>query len=350
MTLKDLIVQRIRATGPMRMSDYMAECLMHPQHGYYSTRDPFGVAGDFTTAPEMTQMFGELLGLSLAQAWMDQGSPSQIALVEAGPGRGTLMADLLRATRAAPGFHDALEVHLVESSPALRSKQEELLGDVTWHDSVKTLPDLPIFFVANEFFDALPVRQFIREGDTWRERLVGETNGLLVYGLGAAVAQPSLDHRLADTENGQLVEVNETMGPIVAEIGRRIARYGGAALVIDYGDWRSLGDTLQGLKDHQEADPLDDPGNTDLTTHVDFEALCLAAPCRYSKVTPQGVFLERLGITQRAQILAKQMEPVQIEAHIAAHRRLTHPDEMGNLFKVVGLYPEGATPPPGLDE
>jgi SAM-dependent MidA family methyltransferase len=260
------------------------------------------------------------------------------------------MADLLRATRTAPGFHDALEVHLVESSPALRAKQEELLGDVTWHDSVKTLPELPTFFVANEFFDALPVRQFIREGDVWRERLVGEANGQLVYGLGAAVAQPSLDQRLADTENGQLVEVNEAMAPIVAEIGRRIAQHGGAALVIDYGDWRSLGDTLQGLKDHQEVDPLDDPGNTDLTTHVDFEALCLAAPCCYSKVTPQGVFLERLGITQRAQILAKHMEPVQIEAHIAAHRRLTHPHEMGNLFKVVGLYPEGATPPPGLEE
>ncbi|MDC0738244.1 SAM-dependent methyltransferase [Cognatishimia sp. SS12] len=349
MTLKDQLIDRIRTVGPIRISDFMAECLMHPQLGYYATRDPFGAQGDFTTAPEMTQMFGELLGLSLAQAWADQGSPERFALAEAGPGRGTLMADLLRATRRVPGFHDALELHLIEASPALRRKQRELLGEATWHDSVDTLPDLPLFFVANEFFDALPIRQFIRDGAGWRERLVGFENAALCYGLGAVADQPALAHRLDDTEDGDLVEVCEAAAPIVASIGARIERFGGAALIVDYGDWRSLGDTLQALKSHKEVDALDLPGDADLTAHVDFEALCAAAPCAYSRVTPQGVFLERLGITQRAQTLANLMEPVQIEQHIAAHRRLTHPEEMGNLFKVVALYPSGAHPPAGVE-
>lgn len=349
MSLKDVLIERIRATGPMRVADYMGECLMHPQFGYYATRDPFGTKGDFTTAPEMTQMFGELLGLSLAQAWMDQGAPSSFVLAEIGPGRGTLMADLLRATNKVPGFHDALELHLVEASPALRRKQRELLGEATWHDSVADLPAGPLFLVANEFFDALPVRQFIREGDLWRERLVGFENAQLCFGLGAATDQPMLRHRLEDTEDGQLVEICEAAHPIVHEIGTRIKRHGGAALIIDYGDWRSLGDTLQAVKDHKEVDELDVPGECDLTAHVDFEMLCAATPSQFSRVTPQGVFLERLGITTRAQVLAQQMEPVQIEQHVAAHRRLTHPEEMGNLFKVVALYPAGESPPPGVD-
>lgn len=349
MSLKDILIERIRTIGPMRVSDYMSECLLHPQYGYYTTRDPLGAKGDFTTAPEMTQMFGELLGLSLAQAWMDQGAPSPFILAEVGPGRGTLMSDLLRATRQAPGFHDAMELHLVEASPTLRAKQRELLGDAKWHDHVSTLPDGPLFLIANEFFDALPVRQFIREGDLWRERLVGFENAQMCYGLGAAVDQPMLRHRLEDTEDGHLVEICEATPPIVQEIGARIGKHGGAALVIDYGDWRSQGDTIQAVRGHKEVDMLDFPGDADLTAHVDFELICAAAPCRFSRVTPQGVFLERLGITTRAQVLAELMEPVQIEEHVAAHRRLTHPEEMGNLFKVVALYPEGQNPPPGVD-
>ncbi|MEE2943723.1 MAG: SAM-dependent methyltransferase [Pseudomonadota bacterium] len=349
MSLKDILIERMRTIGPMRICDYMAECLMHPQFGYYATRDPFGEKGDFTTAPEMSQMFGELIGLSLAHAWMDQGSPDRIILAEIGPGRGTLMADLLRATNKVPGFHDALELHLVEASPALRAKQKELLGDAIWHDSVHDLPEAPLFLVANEFFDALPIRQFTREGDVWRERLVGFENAHICFGLGAPSDQPMLRHRLEDTEDGQLVELCEAVQPIVHEIGTRIKRHGGAALIIDYGDWRSQGDTLQAIKGHEEVDVLDLPGDSDLTAHVDFELLCACTPSRFSRVTPQGVFLERLGITTRAQVLAELMEPVQIEQHVAAHRRLTHPDEMGNLFKVVAFYPDGETPPPGTE-
>lgn len=349
MTLEEILIERIRATGPMRLSDYMAECLLHPNYGYYASQDPLGQSGDFITAPEITQMYGELLGLSLAQSWVAQGRPQRFALAEAGPGRGTLMADALRATKIIPGFHDALDLHLIEASPALRAKQKEILGTATWHETVQTLPELPLYLIASEFFDALPIRQFLREGDAWSERLVGLSESGLCYGLGPASGQPTLDHRLEDTEQGTIIELCPALPPIVQEIGARIETHGGAALIVDYGDWRSQGDTFQAVRGHEEADPLQAPGSADLTAHVDFEAICAAAPSAFSRVTPQGVFLERLGITKRAQDLAKMMDPVALERHILAHRRLTHPDEMGSLFKVVALFPNGAPPPPGVE-
>ncbi|MFT5744593.1 MAG: NADH dehydrogenase [ubiquinone] 1 alpha subcomplex assembly factor 7, partial [Paracoccaceae bacterium] len=167
--LGDILIKRVRATGPMTLADYMGECLLHPEHGYYTTRDPLGAVGDFTTAPEISQMFGELIGLCLAQAWMDQGAPASFALAELGPGRGTLMADALRATRGVSGFHDAAQVHLIEASPTLRAAQAKIVPHATWHDSVATLPDLPLFVIANEFFDALPIRQFRRHANGWQE-------------------------------------------------------------------------------------------------------------------------------------------------------------------------------------
>ena len=349
MSLKQTLIERIRTIGPISVADYMVECLLHPAYGYYATRDPFGATGDFTTSPEINQMFGELIGIAMAQAWMDQGAPDHFVLAEAGPGRGTLMADLLRATRNVPGFHDAMELHLVEASAALRAQQKELLGYAKWHDTVDSLPDLPTFFVANEFLDALPIRQFIRNGSGWRERLIGVSEDALVFGLGQNQPQPALDHRLEDTEDGTMVEVCEPLAPMIQTIGDRIARNGGLGLIIDYGDWHSQGDTLQAVQGHRQTDALTDPGNADLTAHVDFEAICLATPSKFSRVTAQGLFLERLGITRRAQDLAKLMEPAQLEEHILAHRRLTHPDEMGNLFKVVALYPEGAPLPPGVE-
>ncbi len=354
MSLTDILTARIREAGPMTVADYMAECLLHPVHGYYTTRDPLGAAGDFTTAPEISQMFGELLGLSLAQAWMDQGQPSPFTLAELGPGRGTLMADLLRATKAVPGFHAAAHIHLVEASPALRAEQEKALADynVHWHDNVEALPDQPLFLVANEFFDALPVRQFLRAGANWQEKLVGLEDGALTFGLGTAAPQPALAYRLDDTKDGDLVELCSAATPIAACIATRIATHGGAALIIDYGDWRSLGNTLQALRHHARAEVLTAPGNADLTTHVDFEPLTQTAKsvgCDFARLCPQGVFLERLGITNRAQTLASRLDGYPLNQLIAAHRRLTHPSEMGNLFKVLGLYPTGSTPPPGLE-
>lgn len=352
--LYDTLVRQIAATGPMPLAEYMAVCLMHPDHGYYSTRDPLGVAGDFTTAPEISQMFGELIGLCLAQSWMDQGSPTPFLLAELGPGRGTLMADVLRATARVPGFHAALSVHLVETSATLRAEQAKRLSKAHWHTSISDLPDGPLFLIANEFFDALPIRQFQRAGDDWQERVVGVSEDRLSLGLAAKAPQPDLTHRLADTNDGDIVELCAPARSIAAAIGLRLATQGGLALIIDYGDWRSLGDTLQALKRHAPTDPFAAPGSTDLTTHVDFELLATAAAqaapgVTHSLLTPQGVFLERLGITARAQALAKPLSDDALLSHIAAHRRLTHPDEMGSLFKTLALLPQGAPPPPGLE-
>ena len=343
---------RIATSGPITVAEYMNTALLHPTLGYYSTRDPLGADGDFTTAPEISQMFGELIGLCLAQSWLDQGAPNPFTLAELGPGRGTLMADILRATAQVQGFHEAAQIVLVEASPVLKARQAETLAAYApqWINMVADLPDLPLWLVANEFFDALPVRQFQRDGAGWRERCIGMTGDTLTFGLSPVGPQPALDHRLADTKDGDLVELNAPAQAITADIGARIADKGGAALFIDYGDWRSLGDTLQALRGHTATDPLDTPGSADLTTHVDFEALTTAAnPAAFTRLPPQGVFLERLGITNRAQTLASTMAGPTLNTHVAAHRRLTHPDEMGNLFKVLGLYPADASPPPGLE-
>ncbi|KIC50380.1 SAM-dependent methyltransferase [Tateyamaria sp. ANG-S1] len=352
MSLRDHLIARITSQGPITVADFMGEALLHPIYGYYTTRDPLGAAGDFTTAPEISQMFGELVGLSLAQSWLDQGAPNPFTLAELGPGRGTLMADIVRATARVPGFHAAARIMLIEASPTLRAAQTRALAahSIEHIDSTDALPDAPLCLVANEFFDALPVRQFQRDGAGWRERNVGLRDGVLCLGLSPVGPQASLMHRLDDTEDGHIVETCPAASPILKAIGDRIASHGGAALIIDYGDWRSLGDTMQALRNHEPVDPLADPGNADLTAHVDFEALCAAAaPAAHSRVTPQGIFLERLGITARAQALAAKLDGPALEAHIAAHRRLTHPEEMGNLFKVLGLFPDHAAPPPGLE-
>ena len=352
MSLKDLLIRQIAVDGPLSLADYMQACLLHPEFGYYATRDPFGTQGDFITAPEISQMFGELLGLCLAQAWVDQGG-GPCALVELGPGRGTLMADILRAVRGVPGF--APEVHLVEASPALREVQRATLKgvDVTWHDSVAELPEAPLFFVANEFFDALPVRQFVRQGRGWAERRVGVADGALAFGLSEPVPMEALADRLEDTGDGDVVEVCPSAPSIVAELSGRIARHGGAGIVVDYGDWASLGDTFQAVQDHQPCDPLADPGQADLTAHVDFKALDEASLCAASKMTTQSALLYALGIGPRAQALAEKLDDAgdqsALDQHLAAYRRLTEPSEMGTLFKSIALYPEGAAPPPGFD-
>ena len=352
--LAGILAARIAAEGPLGLADYMAECLLHPAHGYYATRDPLGADGDFTTAPEISQMFGELLGLCLAQSWLDQGSPAPFALAELGPGRGTLMADMLRVIRTVPGMARAARVHLVEASEPLRARQAQALAghEVVWLDLAADLPEMPLFLVANEFFDALPIRQFRRASNGWHEAQVGlDADGALVPGLGPQTRFGLLAGRVADTAPGDIVEICPTLPAIMAEVGGRIARHGGAALIVDYGNWRGVGDTFQALRGHQRADPFADPGMADLTAHVDFAALADAARAAGACATamvPQGVFLERLGIGARAETLAKGLEGEALASHAAAHRRLTHADEMGALFKVLGVYPEGSAPPPGL--
>ncbi|MGB1235318.1 MAG: class I SAM-dependent methyltransferase [Planktomarina sp.] len=347
--LAEILIKQIKTLGPMSIADFMAAYLLHPEHGYYTQQQVFGRTGDFITAPEISQMFGELIGLSLAQSWITQGSPKDAVVVELGPGQGTLMHDIKRATKGVAGFAD-LPVHMVERSPRLREIQAGMIPNVIHHDDVTTLPEVPRFIIANEFLDALPIRQFQRAEDGWSECVVGAQDDALIYGLTPPVPIDALEHRVDDTQIGDVIEICPALPGIVGELSRSIAENGGAALFIDYGDWRSIGDTLQAVQDHQMVPTLQSPGLTDITAHVDFEAIANAAHgLAVSGMTRQGLFLERLAITQRAQSLAKQMQGDALQTHIAAHKRLTHPDLMGDLFKVIGIAQTDAHLPPGLD-
>ncbi len=345
--LAALLIRRIRAAGPIMLADYMSECLLHPQHGYYTTREPFGTKGDFTTAPEISQMFGELLGLCLAQTWLNQGAPTAFTLAELGPGRGTLMADLLRATRTVTGFHAAARVIMIEASPRLRALQRATLGThpAHWHDTIETLPDAPLYLIANEFFDALPIRQFTRTPQGWAETIVGLVNDSLTLGRTTAAPLAALNHRLSDTTPGDIVEICPTGPHIVTAIARRIAQKGGAAVILDYGGWRSRGDTFQALRAHAPVHPLESPGHADLTAHVDFEALAGTHP---HACTTQGRLLENLGISARSARLAASLSGEALQSHLSATRRLTAPQEMGKLFKALAIHPPHCPPPPGF--
>lgn len=349
--LKAVIAEQVAQSGPMSLAAYMALCLQHPEHGYYITRDPLG--RDFTTAPEISQMFGELIGLCLAQSWLDQGAPTPFTLAELGPGRGTLMADALRAARRVPGFLEGARITLVETSPALKQVQAQALAgfDAAWVQRVEDLPEAPLFLVANEFFDALPIRQFSRaDGSLWHEHRVGLEGDVLRLGRAGAAPVPALDHRLEDTRPEDIVEMCPAAGGVAAEIAARIGAHRGVALYIDYGDWRALGDTFQALKGGKTTDPFEAPGQADLTAHVDFEAIAMASgAASFTKLATQALFLERLGIGARAEALARNASGDALEQLTDAHRRLTSPVEMGHLFKVMGIMPKGAHPPPGLE-
>jgi len=347
--LATLLAERIREDGPITVADYMAECLLHPVHGYYTTREPFGEKGDFITAPEISQMFGELFGLALAQAWLDQGAPSPFTLAELGPGRGTLMADMLRATRGIVGFHAAARVVLVEASPRLRGRQAQTLaqsGVASWVDYIDDLPQAPLFLIANEFLDALPIRQFQRQSEGWHERLVGLQGGQLAFGLSDPLPKVPDTPAFRDARVGATVEYGLPACQSAAGVAEMIARHGGVSYWIDYGGWRSRGDTLQALRGHAFDDPLAHPGEADLTAHVDFEAL---VPTGFAHAyDTQGAVLNRLGIVARAERLARNLTGAALENHHTAHRRLTHPEEMGSVFKVLALTSAGAPLPPGF--
>ncbi len=352
------IAATIRADGPMRLDRYMALCLGHPIHGYYATRDPFGARGDFVTAPEISQMFGELIGLWSAEVWRSMGSPARFSLVELGPGRGTLMADLLRAGRIAPGFLDAADVVLVETSPTLREAQAKRLGGgaapLRWVPTVEEALDGagPAIVASNEFFDALPIRQFVRTGRGWRERLVGTTDaGVLTSGLSA---EAPTDIDLPDAPEGAVREVCAQALDVAARIAAHVAAHGGAGLTIDYGYGAGSGDTFQAMKAHGFVDPLENPGEADLTAHVDFAALAAAtarAGAAAMKLLPQADFLERLGLAARAQRLAATASPAQRDAIRAAAARLTDrsPRAMGALFKALAFGDPRLGPLPGFE-
>jgi NADH dehydrogenase [ubiquinone] 1 alpha subcomplex assembly factor 7 len=334
------IADEIRVRGPIGVDRFMALALAH----YYGTRDPLGRTGDFTTAPEISQVFGEILGLWAADQWLRLGGPLPIRLVELGPGRGTLTADLLRAFKAVPALRQAVEVHLVETSPALRACQRETLArfhpDVTpdWHDALEAVPDGPMLLVANEFFDALPIRQWLRDGALWRERQVGlDPAGRLAFVAGPA-GRPEVPPP-PDASDGALFETCEPALAVGREIGRRLAVHPGAALLVDYGHGvTAAGETLQAVKAHAYAPVLADPGEADLTAHVDFDALGQALAAGGANVAPlaqQGQFLIDNGANLRLEALLRGKDEAAALKIKAGVRRLLDPMEMGRLFKVL---------------
>ncbi len=339
--LEDRIRRLIERHGPVTVAEYMGLALGHRDHGYYQTRDPFGRAGDFTTAPEITQMFGELVGAWCIDAWQRMGR-KRFNLIEFGPGRGTLMRDLLRiASRIAPDFVGAATLHLVETSPILRDAQEELLAGYSprWHESIEDVPEGTAIHVMNEFLDALPVRQFVLTEAGLCERRVGLAGGKFVFLVDRQARMPraALQPAIRDLANGSIVETCPAALATVREVGHRIAQDGGAALIVDYGYDAPAGeDTFQAVRNHAHVDPLEHPGQADLTAHVDFAAIAEVSRQSGAIVAGpvgQGEFLMSLGIAQRTQTL---VEAGDANAE-GAMRRLTGADQMGELFKVLTI-------------
>ncbi|CAA7616010.1 class I SAM-dependent methyltransferase [Magnetospirillum sp. SS-4] len=356
MGLAALLADRIRASGPISVAEYMAQALGHPEHGYYMSREPFGLAGDFTTAPEISQVFGELVGLWCAVSWQRMGAPSKVVLAEMGPGRGTLMADLLRAARTLPSFAAALDIHLVETSPALRNRQAQTLAGqpARWVERFDQLPDGPLLLVANELFDALPIRQIQKHGEKWVERMVGlDEAGALAFVPGRRVRRPPLAPAVLAAPDGAIAELCESGRDLAAAIGRRLAASPGAALIIDYGPPESgAGDSLQAMRAHRYHPVLSDPGLADLTAHVDFQSLAEAArragAAAHGPVS-QGRWLLGMGIEERTVMLMKNASPQQAADLAGRARRLIDPGEMGTLFQVLALTSPSLPAPPGLD-
>jgi NADH dehydrogenase [ubiquinone] 1 alpha subcomplex assembly factor 7 len=325
---------------PERLDRFMARA----NAIYYATHDPFA---DFTTSPEISQVFGEIIGLWAAVTWQIIGSPNPVSLVEAGPGRGTLMADALRAVRrAAPDFAAALSIRLIETSPRLRAVQAVRVPDAVWHDDLATVPEQPAILLANEFLDALPIRQFVRRDPGWTERFVDA--GQWVE-MPAATAEVPRSRAAAEDA---IVEINQPARDFVGMVAARFRRHAGAALVLDYGPEHSAaGDSLQALADKRPVNPLSPAGSADLTAHVDFADLAAVARSAGAGVqgpTPQGAFLNALGLFQRTERLARGRSAEQAAALIAAARRLAEPEAMGHLFKAMAICSPGCPALPGL--
>jgi SAM-dependent MidA family methyltransferase len=342
MSLRDRLIAGIAAQGPMTVADYMDACLHDPQDGYYATRPALGEAGDFITAPHVSQMFGELIGLWAVETWTRMGRPARFRLVELGPGDGTLMSDMLRASHVAPGFPEAAEVWLVETSAPLRSRQAARLGDRhRWAGSLDDIPrNEPVILVANEFLDCIPIRQAERRGVSWRERVIDlDGRGGLRFEVGSCVAGPRCETKPGVWE----------FSPALSACGREVAALllgaTGAALFIDYGRGAAgTGDTLQAIRNHSREGPLENPGAADLTAWVDFPAFLAAAGSPNVPILSQSQFLRRLGIEARAASLATA-NPHQAGKILRQLERLIGVDKMGELFKVVALSSPGLVPP-----
>ena len=345
-SLSDKLAAQIAADGPMTIAQFMTACLHDPEFGYYATRPALGEDGDFITAPLVSQMFGELIGLWAAVCWDRLGEPAKVRLVEMGPGDGTLMSDMLRAARAAPGFLEAADVWLVETSEPLREAQAARLGEgLRWAGSLDEVPrGAPLILVSNELLDCLPARQFVRTVTGWAEQVVGlAEDGALAFALNPTPAA----RLLPDARDGVVFEQSAAQEALGAQIGARLARDGGAALLIDYGrDRPGFGDTLQALRRHQKVDPLACPGEADLTVHADFPAVMAAATREGAEaaILTQGAFLARLGVGERAEALVRA-RPDKAPVIGRQLNRLIAADQMGELFKACCIHSPGWTPP-----
>lgn len=346
MNLRQKITEHIRRRGPLSIADYMQMALAEPEQGYYMARMPFGREGDFITAPDVSQVFGELIGAWCAHAWLSMGQPV-IRLVELGPGRGTLMADLLRGTKQVKGFHDALRVELVEMSPGLRKLQEKTLAGahprISWAQKFQSSAE-PVLLVANEFLDALPVRQFRKIRGAWEERHVGlakDDTLMFIWQAARKMPEAVLSESAPD---GAVLEHAAAAEDYVTAAAKHVAAHGGAGLFIDYGAWDGTGDTLQAVQKHGYVDPLASPGEADITAHVRFAPLARAAKEANAAVhgpVPQGLFLERLGARERAAALSAKATREQKADIAAAMKRLLSPTAMGAHFQVMGVAQPG---------
>jgi SAM-dependent MidA family methyltransferase len=345
MSLRKRLAAEIAAGGPISVAQFMTRCLHDPQHGYYATRPALGPDGDFITAPLISQMFGELIGAWVVATWQEMGAPTPVRLVEMGPGDGTLMSDLLRAARLSPAFMAAAEVWLIEISDPLRARQRELLGEaLRWASSLSEVPGgAPLIVVSNELLDCLPARQFVRTATGWAEQVIGlDSDGRLAFGL---VAAPAL--AFPDAPEGAVWEQSAAQHALGRELGGRIVDDGGAALLIDYGRAHpGFGDTLQALRRHEKVDPLEDPGEADLTVHADFPSVLSAARAEGAETAllTQGEFLARLGVGERAEALVRA-RPHKTAVIGRQLTRLVAADEMGELFKAACIHAPGWTPP-----
>lgn len=358
--LEERLIELIKLKGPMTVADFMSDALNHPHDGYYAAREAIGADGDFITAPEISQVFGELIGLWLLEAWRDIGSPDAFNLIELGPGRGVLMSDMLRAARLRPEFTKAAQVWLLEASGRLRHEQQKRLrpSEVKplWADDFSDIPPAPSLIVANEFFDCLPIRQFQRVKNGWRERLVGlDPDGVkLDFVLGRTPPPRSFNlPDISDSEEGDIFEVSFAAQDFAVDICTLLKEQKGRALIIDYGHMESgYGDTLQAVRNHKYWPPLASPGRADITAHVDFEALSRTAidhnAAVYGPVT-QGRFLDRLGLSVRVELLCKGKDPAKAEEIRAGAARIAAPNQMGEIFKVLCLSSPSLPTPAGFE-
>ncbi len=338
MTLKARLIEQITLEGPLSVADYINLCLLDPSDGYYTRHVALGAEGDFLTAPLISQMFGEMLGVWAAQLWLDMGSPAHVTLVEIGGGDGTLMSDILRAAGPIQGFGDAADVIMIDPSPTLRARQQAAVPQARFVPSLEALDgESPVIVIANEVLDCLPARQFARTGDGWFERCVGLVDGELTFGL---VPAPPDFTAPFDAPLGEIIEISPAQIAFAARLARLVEDRGGGALLIDYGrDAPGTGDTLQSLYRHEKTGPLDAPGHHDLTMWADFPAVAAAARTQGAKVsaiTAQSEFLEQLGITNRHAALSAR-NPAKADVLARQYDRLMAPEQMGTLFKVLGI-------------